>query len=329
MKRPGVHETWIKKNDPRKHKRHYSEEALAEQAKELASWEEVADKEAAERKRGAKPSDPEDHWWYRVHSPCRQYATHKLDALQTRVLETGKWDHGLASSVADASELECLVLLRTRTPEFRNTAPFFALQGHAYPVVLMLVEGQTERALQLGNALVTASRFGAYTTMMSQFTGHFIINLLADHLGREPQPIRTPVAGKKVFNPEPLFDSAIAAWKTKDQGEIRELLLTLCDVHTQIGWSGAKFMEREFTNGFWPRIPLAVWLVCRLRELRGLKNPSIDHPIMETALGRMPPPGHVPDPIVATLRKRADRDGLNIKETLAWWNAPEGSKRPQ
>ena len=40
------------------------------------------------------------------------------------------------------------------------------------PVVLMLVEGQTERALQLGNALVTASRFGAYTTMMSQFTGN-------------------------------------------------------------------------------------------------------------------------------------------------------------
>ena len=324
MERPGVHASWTKKNDPRKHKPHYSLAAVVEHEKELASWEEVAENAAAERKRRGAPADPEDNWWYRLYSPCQQYATHKLDVLQSRVLETGKWDHGLASSVADASELELLVLLRTRTPEFQNPAPFFALQGHAYPLVLLLVEGQADRALQLGNALVTASRYGEYRPMMSMFTGHFIINLLADHLGREPKPIRTPTAGKKVFNPEPYFDSVITSWKTKSQDEIADVLLTLCDIHTQIGWHGAKFMEREFTNGFWPRMPLAAWLVCKLRELRGLKNPAIDHPITETALGRMPPPGYVADPVVGKLRKLADRDGLDIKETLAFF----GESRP-
>ena len=307
MKRPGVHERWIKQNQPNKHKPHYSDDAIAAHAAELESWGPVA---------GQDP-DPAQPWWYSVYSPCEQYGMHKLDALQSRVLQTGTWDHALASSVADACELAFLSILRTRTPQFQNTAPFVFLHGHAYPIVLMLVEGQTDRALQLGQALVTASRFGAYRPGMSNFTGHFIINLLADFLGREPNPIRTPVAGKKVFNPEPYFDSVIASWKTAKKEEVGEMLLTLCDIHTQIGWHGAKWMEREFTNGFWPRIPLAAWLVCRLRELRGLENPVIEHPLTETALGRLPKPGYVADPVVAELRKRADRDGLAVEKTLA------------
>ena len=317
MARPGVHESWLKKNDPRKHAPHYSADAWAGMSTELASWEEVAEKAAAGRKRGGTRSNAEDHWWYSLHSACGQYKSHKLDELQTRVLQAGKWDHGLASSIADAGELEFLILLRMRMPEFGNTAPFAFLEGYAYSLVVLLVEGQAERALQLGHALVTASRFGAYRPMMSNFTGHFIINLLADHLGREPIPIRTPPAGKKAFNPEPFLDGLLASWKTKDPAEIRDALLILCDIHTQLAWSGAKQMEREFTNGFWPHMPLAAWLVMKLRELRGLKSPKIEHPIMDTALGRMPAPGYVADPIVARLRQRADRDGLEIDRTLA------------
>jgi hypothetical protein len=305
MKRPGVHERWIKLYDPGKHKPHYSEAAVAAQESELASWGEAV--------------GTDEPWWFPLHSPCQQYATHKLDALQTRVLQTGKWDHALASSVADANELALLILLRMRSPELQNTAPFAFLQGFAYSTVLMLVEGQTDRALRLGNALVTASRYGAYPAMMSHFEGHFIINALADFLDRKPNPIRTRTANRKAFNPEPYLDSVIGSWRTQDEREMAETLLTLCDIHTQIGWHGAKWMEREFTNGFWPRIPLAAWLVCKFRELRGLKTPQIEHPIMETALGRLPSPGYVVDPVVAKLRERADRDGLDIDETLAYF----------
>jgi hypothetical protein len=62
--------------------------------------------------------------------------------------------------------------------------------------------------------------------------------------------------------------------------KLRKPLLAACDAFD---------VFREFSNGTWSRTPLAILLVFKLRGLLGLRNPELDHPLMNSVLGKLPP----------------------------------------
>jgi hypothetical protein len=194
--------------------------------------------------------------------------------------------------------------------------------------LLLLIEGETDRALKLANAAVSATQWFDYQSIYSQFTSNFMFAVLADYLGRPFKKIETRRFSKKAFDPEPYFQQLLSIWKKPDPAEIEEVLVATCDCHTQLAWSGTKFEEREFTNGFWTRVPLVALLIFKLRQLKGLSNPALQHPLAESALGFLQAPNYIQNPVLSTLRKRADQAGLCIAETMSYYSAEVLPPRP-
>lgn len=90
---------------------------------------------------------------------------------------------------------------------------------------------------------------------------------------------------------EPLFTGLLERWRDEDPAALTPFLLAACDRHTHqarydsnkaffdLPWSGMEY------------VPSEVLAVLRLRSLSGLRNPdasALDHPLMNTQLGRLP-----------------------------------------
>ena len=69
----------------------------------------------------------------------------------------------------------------------------------------------------------------------------------------------------------------------------KNIALAACDFHTHRFKIGKGKDFYEFENGDWTRTPFEILLVFKLRQKLGLKNPKLDHPLMNTALGELPP----------------------------------------
>jgi hypothetical protein len=80
---------------------------------------------------------------------------------------------------------------------------------------------------------------------------------------------------------EPLFAALLTHWRTPDANALAPLLLAVCDRHTHQAVS----KDADLGATYYPFEALAV---LRLRVLHGLKNPSLDHPLMSTPLGALP-----------------------------------------
>jgi hypothetical protein len=115
-------------------------------------------------------------------------------------------------------------------------------------------------------------------------THHFILRLVSDWQG---WPV--PSLPSCAFD-EPLFNALIAYWKTSDMDVLSHLLLAACDRHTH----QARFDSNKACFDFpWDDswyIPFEVLSVMRLRQIMGLVNPDLDHPLMKTPLGKLQEP---------------------------------------
>jgi hypothetical protein len=66
------------------------------------------------------------------------------------------------------------------------------------------------------------------------------------------------------------------------------------------------------------RVPIEILLVFKLRSLIGLQNPHLEHPIMDTAFGILPPEiGFQPDLLTARVRARMSQDGYDEAEIVS------------
>ena len=82
---------------------------------------------------------------------------------------------------------------------------------------------------------------------------------------------------------EPLFAALLAHWQTRDADALAPLLLALCDRHTHVAATSDGPLHLHDTY-----YPFEVLAVFRLRQLRGLSNPVLDHPLMSTPIGALP-----------------------------------------
>ncbi|HLF83447.1 MAG TPA: hypothetical protein VI837_04665 [Blastocatellia bacterium] len=114
----------------------------------------------------------------------------------------------------------------------------------------------------------------------------FVMRVFCEWRGQEvmPWPERTHQA--------PIYDALLATWREPEEAQLNEILLAACDWHTHEcwNWSDRPDQQGDFSLDTHFAWPIEIHMVFRLRESLGLRNPKLDHPLMQTALGEYRPP---------------------------------------
>ena len=106
----------------------------------------------------------------------------------------------------------------------------------------------------------------------------FLLRLIADWQGIAPPPMPRQV------DDEPLFAALLAHWRSPDRDALTPLLLAACGRHTHLVMI-YKDSPDFGTSGNLVYIPFEILAVLRLRQMHGLINPQLDHPLMATRMG--------------------------------------------
>jgi len=89
---------------------------------------------------------------------------------------------------------------------------------------------------------------------------------------------------------EPIFNALVARWRTSDLDDLEALLLAACDRHTQQSKHNVAKQKYDLDDvQFWYD-PFEVRIVLKMRQILGLENVKLDHPIMNTPLGSLTAP---------------------------------------
>jgi hypothetical protein len=132
-------------------------------------------------------------------------------------------------------------------------------------------------------------------------TQYFLIRMVADWQG-----IVLPSLPRQADD-EPLFAALLKHWRSPDLDVLTPLLLAACDRHTHLVMVRKDSPDFE-TSGDLTYIPFEILAIFRLRQMLGLPNPQLDHPLMATPMGALPPitePYHdeILDAVIAQARK--------------------------
>lgn len=116
----------------------------------------------------------------------------------------------------------------------------------------------------------------------------FVINVLAQyfevpqvHIKIDANRRLKDVAGDQDM--QGLLDT----WRNPDPDVLAPHCLAACNLHTHHSLPSSNKQYRELT-GLFTRTPIAVLLVFKLRELLGLENPTLEHPLIAGMEGRTP-----------------------------------------
>lgn len=118
----------------------------------------------------------------------------------------------------------------------------------------------------------------------SRRTQHFVLRLIADWQG---WPVGPKVPGCSLD--EPVFQELLAQWRTPDVDVLAPLLLAACDRHTHHARYDSSSKCYDLCHDDLWYDPFEIHSVLRLRLLAGLPNPVLDHPLLSTPLGVLPP----------------------------------------
>ncbi|NHZ95390.1 hypothetical protein F2P46_06520 [Massilia sp. CCM 8734] len=178
---------------------------------------------------------------------------------------------------------------------------------------LGLVLGCKEQAFTLARMQLSAHRRG-YVGNADRFpVCHFMFRLLADFLGEAvPQGSGDAVS-------EPILSALFDTWRTPDPALLAPLCLGACDIHT---FRSQPQSPRQifFDFGDLKRTPIEILLLFKLRLSLGLDNPVLEHPIMATALGKLPEEvPFEPDSLVTAVRARMVAEGYDEQAIAAMY----------
>jgi hypothetical protein len=173
-------------------------------------------------------------------------------------------------------------------------------------IALGAVIGCTDEAFAVARLQLRAYRKGLYNwrdlNTIYRPALHFIMRLMADYLGEPPHVLQ----GESLT--EPHYRALFDHWREPDAE-----VLAACDAHTYRNCEFGEFRLRHE----WKRNPIEILLLFKLRALLGLPNPSLDHPLMNTPLGKLPPeiPFNAitrgPDDLVYRVRLTLKQDGYD------------------
>lgn len=127
---------------------------------------------------------------------------------------------------------------------------------------------------------------------------------------------------------EPVYEGLRAVWREPDPETLKPWLLAACDRHTH---EARPDTEKVFYDcSRFLRTPLEILMVFRLRELAGLSNPMLDHPLMEAPFDRLSdmPPAYVPDALMLGTLERVRQDWPNFDQEIALASLVDLSRPP-
>ncbi len=108
----------------------------------------------------------------------------------------------------------------------------------------------------------------------------FVLNLYAQWTGK-PFPLEgLPVISMEAYEP------LLSLWQTEDLTALEQALFVACDLHMERS-KLSQVESFEFIDEVDILHPAEILAVLRLREAKGLANPAIDHPLMQTPVGRL------------------------------------------
>lgn len=171
---------------------------------------------------------------------------------------------------------------------------------------LGVIVGCREQAFRLARMQLAGYRKGFYDDNRDHYPAyHFLLRILNDHFGEPPLPLRGEAAQHPVFN------ALYEVWREPDPQTLVPVVLAACDEHTRrYSGVGPSCLYREFDD--FMRTPVPILLLFKLRDMHGLANPQIDHPLMTTALGALPPEvAFAPDDLIGRVSARMMQDGYD------------------
>lgn len=231
----------------------------------------------------------------------------RLFEVERRGMEGEPFDSALAMHGFAAAYTSQVIDLDTHNKSlarFGEPQNFLTMDALAF-TALGVVVGCKKEALKLARAQIAAHRKGWFGDADDFPVYTFILRVLASHLGERDVRLSGKSRSERIFSA--LFDG----WRSQDIEALAHVCLAACDSHTHRCKSG------EFDQGEWTRTPIEILLLLKLRELAGLQNPQLDHPLMNTPLGRLPEEvAFAPDDLVKRVRARMTRDGYDEEAIL-------------
>ncbi|WP_181322031.1 hypothetical protein [Trinickia symbiotica] len=117
---------------------------------------------------------------------------------------------------------------------------------------------------------------------------------------------------------EPIYEGILERWREPDPDVLKPWLLAACDRHTH---ESKRDSEGTFYDcAAFPRTPLEILYLFRLRELVGLANPELTHPLLEAPFDTLPAPqaAYVPDELIrgTLIRVREDWPDFDMVVSL-------------
>jgi hypothetical protein len=118
-------------------------------------------------------------------------------------------------------------------------------------------------------------------------------------------------------NDEPVYQAILGNWRNESDTDLVPALLAACDRHT---WQSTRDSGKSYFDfSSEPRTPYEILFVLKLRELRGLSVPILDHPLMAKPFDHLPKeqPTFDPDDSMMGTLERVRRDWPAFEEVTS------------
>jgi len=235
--------------------------------------------------------------------------------LEQQAMSGGSFDSNIALRAFASACTSELIEIRLRCLSSEQS-PFSMDYAKIPYTALGVIIGCDKQAFRLARLQIAGYRKRWYHTRQFYPIFHFMIRLLGDYLGESTISLE----GESLTNP--IFNTLSAKWRDPNPDNLTHACLAACDFHTHRCRQARSDNFHEFDNGAFTRIPIETFLLFRLRQLLGLANPALDHPLMNSALGRMPDKiefdslGTGADTLVHQVRERMMNDGYDESAIL-------------
>jgi hypothetical protein len=211
--------------------------------------------------------------------------------------------HALKSSDGERGSLELGTLFAVRAEQFllaRQNAEFSASRrthGSLRQATSLLAAcwalGWVNLADRYGDRLLAGALAGYFTDAHQSYRNcfpWFSLRLFADWRGT-----RVDEWPHNRF-PAPELEAVLNHWRVANADGLSDVLLAVCDRHTyeSLNWSDKADKRSDFVDDIYWGWPIEIHVVFRLREGLGLANPALNHPLLNTPLGRYQPPVPIP-----------------------------------
>jgi hypothetical protein len=90
-----------------------------------------------------------------------------------------------------------------------------------------------------------------------------------------------------------VYEPLLELWQTTDMDALQGAILAACDLHLARS-RVSNVYTYEFEDEEYMLHPVEILMLFRLRETVGLINPTLDHPLLTTPVGRLYPIRSVP-----------------------------------